>query len=79
MKETQIKKTVREGYAKIAKQSSCGCCGGGDLAEHVSHQIGYSEEELEMVPQGANLGLGCGNPIATASKRPPETLKNPRP
>jgi SAM-dependent methyltransferase len=74
VKETQIKKTVREGYAKIAKQSSCGCCGGGDLAEQVSHQIGYSEEELEMVPQGANLGLGCGNPIATASLREGEVV-----
>ena len=74
MKETQIKKAVIEGYAKIAKQRSCGCCGGGDSAEHVSQQIGYSEEELEIVPQGANLGLGCGNPVATASLREGEVV-----
>jgi len=58
MKEAQIKKAVREGYAKIAKQRSCGCCGGGDSAEHVSQQIGYSEEELEIVPQGEHIIIG---------------------
>ncbi len=73
MKETQIKKAVREGYAKIAKQRKS-CCGAGDLAEHVSKQIGYSEEELETVPQGANLGLGCGNPVAMASLREGEIV-----
>ncbi len=73
MKETQIKKAVREGYARIAKQRKS-CCGAGDLAEHVSKQIGYSEEELETVPQGANLGLGCGNPVAMASLREGEIV-----
>jgi arsenite methyltransferase len=73
MRNKEIKKVVREGYGKIAKQkSSCcatvqSCCGAGDVAQEISKQIGYTEEELEAVPEGANLGLGCGNPIALAS------------
>ncbi len=80
MKEEEIKKVVREGYAKIAKQDSscCGpmssCCGGTDLAQNISKSIGYTEQELEAVPEGANLGLGCGNPVALASLREGETV-----
>jgi SAM-dependent methyltransferase len=80
MKEEEIKKTVREGYARIAKQDSscCGsvpsCCGSTDLARGISKNIGYSEEELKAVPEGANLGLGCGNPVAFASLREGETV-----
>ncbi len=81
MKEEKIKRVVREGYAKIAKQSSgCGCspanscCGGTDLAQDISKSIGYTEEELEAVPEGANLGLGCGNPVALASLKEGETV-----
>jgi len=80
MEDKQIKKTVREGYAKIAKQgSSCcvptnSCCGSTDLAQDISKKIGYTEKELEAVPEGANLGLGCGNPVAIASLREGETV-----
>jgi len=80
MKEEEIKKVVRKGYAKIAKQdSSCcapvsSCCGSPDLAEDISKKIGYTEEELEAVPDGANLGLGCGNPVALASLGEGETV-----
>ena len=80
MKETEIKKSVREGYAKIAKQgSSCcapanSCCGGTDLARTISKNVGYTDEELKAVPEGANLGLGCGNPVALASLREGETV-----
>ena len=80
MKETEIKKKVREGYAEIAKkQSSCcapanSCCGSGNLAQTISKAIGYSEEELTSVPEGANLGLGCGNPVALASLAQGETI-----
>ena len=80
MKETEIKKKVREGYAEIAKkQSSCcapanSCCGSGNLAQTISKAIGYSEEEITSVPEGANLGLGCGNPIALASLAQGETV-----
>ncbi len=80
MKEAKIKRVVREGYAKIAKQSSSccapvtSCCGSTDLAQGISKSIGYTEEELEAVPEGANLGLGCGNPVALASLRKGETV-----
>ena len=80
MKNEEIRKAVREGYAKVAKQSSscCAsaspCCGGADLAQNISRAIGYSEEELSSVPEGANLGLGCGNPVALASLKKGETV-----
>jgi len=80
MEDKQIKKVVREGYAKIAKQdSSCcapanSCCGSTDLAQDISKSIGYTEEELKAVPEGANLGLGCGNPVALASLKEGEIV-----
>jgi len=80
MKDKKIKKVVREGYAKIAKQNnSCcapveSCCGSTDLAENISRKIGYSDEEMKEVPEGANLGLGCGNPVALASLEENETV-----
>ncbi|MFH1653560.1 MAG: arsenite methyltransferase [Pseudomonadota bacterium] len=66
-----IKKQVKSGYAKIAsKGSSCcsgsSCCGSVDVAK-ISKKIGYTESDIESVPEGANLGLGCGNPVAIAS------------
>ncbi len=71
-KAEEIKDLVKKGYAKIAKQgSSCcassSCCGGADLAQDISKIVGYAEEEMRSVPEGANLGLGCGNPVALAS------------
>ena len=80
MKKEEIKKVVREGYAKIAKQDgSCcrpekSCCGNTVLAKDMSKKIGYSENEVETVPEGANLGLGCGNPVALASLREGEPV-----
>jgi ubiquinone/menaquinone biosynthesis C-methylase UbiE len=80
MRKEEIKKVVRDGYAKIAKQDSpcClpvnSCCGSTNLARNISKSIGYTEEELEAVPEGANLGLGCGNPVALASLREGETV-----
>ena len=81
MDDDKIKKAVREGYGKIAKsESSCGCgpscCGGSskNVAVEISKNIGYSDEELQAVPQDSNLGLGCGNPIALASIKDGETV-----
>lgn len=80
MKKEDIKKVVREGYARIAKQGSpcCApvnsCCGSTDLAQKISKSIGYTEEEIKAVPEGANLGLGCGNPVALASLREGEIV-----
>jgi len=80
MKEEEINKVVRKGYAKIAqKESSCcappsSCCGSVDRAREIGKEIGYTEEELKAVPEGANLGLGCGNPVALASLKEGETV-----
>jgi len=80
MEKEEIRKVVREGYGKIAKQdSSCcaptkSCCGGADLTQDISRKIGYTEDELKAVPEGANLGLGCGNPVALASLKEGEIV-----
>ena len=73
MEEEKIKKIVRKGYAKAAKRAGSCCCGGTDPNE-LSKSIGYSENELSSVPEGANLGLGCGNPVAIASLKEGETV-----
>jgi len=63
MESRKIKKTIKEGYTKIAK-GGCSCnCGCGVSNEKISRDIGYSNEEISNVPE-ANLGLGCGNPTA---------------
>jgi arsenite methyltransferase len=80
MNKEEIGKAVRERYGNIAKQGSscCGpaksCCGSTDSAQSISRSIGYTEEELKGVPEGANLGLGCGNPIALASLKEGEVV-----
>ena len=80
MDKEKIGKAVRERYGNIAKQggSCCGpaksCCGSTDSAQSISRSIGYTEEELKAVPEGANLGLGCGNPIALASLKEGEVV-----
>ena len=79
MKDSKIRKFVRERYAGIARQggsccdtsASCGCSG---PAEAVGRKIGYSAEDLQSAPRGANLGLGCGNPVALASLKEGETV-----
>ncbi len=68
----KIKKIVRDGYAKaLSQKSSCcsssSCCSGVTQAEDISKKVGYSDSELSSVPEGANLGFGCGNPVAIAS------------
>jgi len=79
MREERIKKAVREGYAKIAKKkgSCCGqtasCCD-GTIGAEISNRIGYTEEDLRSVPEGADLGLGCGNPVALAALKEGETV-----
>ncbi len=72
MKDEEIRKAVREGYGRIAVQenSSCGpanACGCGCSPETASKAIGYTDEQLGVIPDGADLGLGCGNPTALAS------------
>ncbi|MFC1786615.1 arsenite methyltransferase [Halobacteriota archaeon] len=80
MRGEEIKKVVREGYAKIAKQNSpcCipanSCCGNADLAQDISKKIGYTDEDLKAVPENSNLGLGCGNPVDIASLKESEIV-----
>ena len=79
MEEDKVRKRVREGYAKIAKEGSCcsssvSCCGDSTLYEEQSKKMGYTEEELKNIPKGSNLGLGCGNPVALASLKEGETV-----
>src|SRR3989344_1184930 len=63
-KEGEIKEIVKEAYKNIAKRSQgCGCSCSSKTANNISKSIGYSDEELKLVGQ-ANLGLGCGNPLA---------------
>jgi SAM-dependent methyltransferase len=79
----QIRQQVRDAYGAVARveSSGCcapstGCCAPSDLAvaELLSQGIGYSAEETAAVPEGANLGLGCGNPQAIAALQPGETV-----
>lgn len=63
MKNNIIKKIVKNAYKEIAKSSGCGCGCGCNSAKNISKSIGYSDEELKIVGE-ANLGLGCGNPLA---------------
>jgi SAM-dependent methyltransferase len=89
MTDEQIKKKVRESYGKMAReqQSCCGpsssccgpttrssCCGPSVTTSDISRKIGYTDEDFRAVPEGANLGLGCGNPVALASLKPGETV-----
>ena len=69
MSEGDIKRVVRQSYAKVATKTG-GCCGSSDESEAVvdsSKVIGYTAEDLAAAPESANMGLGCGNPTAIAS------------
>lgn len=78
-----IRATVREGYGRIARAEQSGCCGtsssccgpsGPDQASALAQAIGYEEDDLGNLPEGANLGLSCGNPVALASLHPGEVV-----
>ena len=60
-RKKNVKTIVKDSYAKIA-DTGCSCCGSCDNQE-ISKNIGYTDEEIGLVPD-ANLGLGCGNPVA---------------
>lgn len=68
---TDVKDMVKKSYGEIAKTSAqCGCgscgCNSNMTVQKQSGEMGYSEDEMQEVPAGANLGLGCGNPLAIA-------------
>ena len=77
----EIRQQVRTAYGNVARsESACGCgpscCAPSEesVAELLSRGIGYSSEEMAAAPEGANLGLGCGNPQAIAALKPGETV-----
>ncbi|KWU68387.1 arsenite S-adenosylmethyltransferase [Bacillus cereus] len=85
LEKDQIRNTVRENYKTVAlkvnKGSSCcapSCCSPEENLDvqltELSTKLGYSEEELSFVPQGANMGLGCGNPQAIANLKEGEVV-----
>ncbi len=80
-----IRQNVRNSYAQVAEASNegdcCGvessCCGVSDddaINTLISTRLGYSEDDLQQAPEGADMGLGCGNPRAIASLKPGETV-----
>jgi SAM-dependent methyltransferase len=83
MDDAQIKEMVRARYSGIAaraREASCcapaasSCCGPETASHDKARRMGYSEAELAVVPEGANLGLGCGNPQAIAAMQPGEIV-----
>src|SRR5947199_9785203 len=87
MKETvidseSVRDMVRKGYASIAQNTSAGCCGPGvscsgsspQDSQKLARELGYTVEELTALPEGANMGLSCGNPAALAALKPGEVV-----
>ncbi len=77
MNQDTIRTAVRERYGQIAEsETGCcapGCCGGAE-ATGISTAVGYSQDELDQVPAGADLGLGSGNPVQSAGLQPGEVV-----
>jgi SAM-dependent methyltransferase len=81
MEDADIKTMVRARYAGIAAGAAAdccapttSCCGPTTSRDEKAREMGYSEAELAAVPEGANLGLGCGNPQAIAAMKPGEIV-----
>lgn len=80
--DERVREIVRDGYAQIAKAApgEGGCCGpvGGcgvrTDVEDLAQKLGYTADELRSLPEGANLGLSCGNPAAIAALKPGEVV-----
>lgn len=80
--QEKIRNLVREGYSAIAEGKSNSCCGPSSCAcgdsnldaEKLAKVVGYTSEELASIPEGANLGLSCGNPVALAALREGEVV-----
>jgi arsenite methyltransferase len=79
----EIRQAIRNRYGEIARQenSGCGCsapsscCGTNpEPIEKMSQAFGYTRSQIDSVPEGANMGLGCGNPQAIAALKPGETV-----
>ena len=79
--EEDIRDFIRKNYAEVAQKGNAGgCCSGGccpgtpvDIIQ-ISKEIDYTDEDISSVPLEANMGLGCGNPVALASLKEGETV-----
>ena len=86
LESDSVRTSVRDHYGRLATRADgCGCAptcctpaekapATGRSANEVAQSLGYSAEQTGAVPEGANLGLGCGNPLAIASLRPGQTV-----
>ncbi|MFZ3045557.1 MAG: arsenite methyltransferase, partial [Desulfatirhabdiaceae bacterium] len=84
LRSDEIRRAVRENYGKVAQLTIAGgcCCSGSPCcatpkdisAADISKALGYSDADVTGVPEGANLGLGCGNPHAIAGLKLGETV-----
>jgi arsenite methyltransferase len=79
----RLREIVRKNYAQVAVSPGTGCCSGSSCtnpsptpvqADQAAQALGYSQADLAMIPEGANLGLGCGNPQAIAALKPGEVV-----
>ncbi|MFW2438147.1 MAG: arsenite methyltransferase [Arenicellales bacterium] len=82
LESDNIRKTVREQYGKVAESGGSGCSGAESSCcsetatdeKATSMELGYTKDDVNEVPEGANMGLGCGNPKAIASLKSGETV-----
>ncbi|MDW7658944.1 MAG: arsenite methyltransferase, partial [Bacillota bacterium] len=80
--KNEKRKLIMKNYAAVVtSRGSTGCCGSGCScsdspadAREAARALGYSEDDLSAVPDAANMGLGCGNPLAIAALQPGETV-----
>jgi len=74
-KTGSIKEVVRDIYGSLARGGTKGCgCTSFDELQDLSKHMDYTEEELNSLPEGTDMGLGCGNPVAIASLKPGQTV-----
>ncbi len=76
----QVREIVQKSYADVATKGTS-CCGGGEPCDThgmpvqiMTDRLGYTQEDLQNVPEGSNMGLGCGNPQAIAALQPGEVV-----
>lgn len=78
LEQDSVRTTVREQYAAVAQATEPACCAPGCCGPNFdvgnAEMLGYSAEEIAALPDGANMGLGCGNPAAIAALREGETV-----
>lgn len=81
--EDKLREYVREHYAKVVtstQKASGGCCGASgscfapNIQKDYAQKLGYTQNDLSQVPEGSNLGLGCGNPALFANLKPGEVV-----